>query len=242
MGHTSIRFLLIAALVTLAPACKTKDSNGLSSREVSALSEDVVDVMSIAFSVGEGAYFGDDVSPDDVIEDATAANGFVLTYDLPPAIRMDLGFGVGRVRLAVKEDGLYLEDPQAFRLATSDALEVEVVYELEYEGETLGSRATDLVFEAKLVASRRSELLPFVIQYVIDGDCYLGETYCRYTTWLVTAGAPYDRIADRSDAEGSIDDPDLPATYDLDIDYRSDGSYVAEGWVGCCRWFRETFH
>jgi hypothetical protein len=233
---------LAAVVVTMAPACKTKDSNGLSSREVTVLSEDVFDVMSIAFAVGEGAYFGDDVSPGDIIEDATAENNFVLTYGLPPGIRLDLGYGVGRVRLSVKKDGQHLEDPQSFRFATTNALEVELMYELEYEGETLGARATDVLFEAKLVASRRSQLEPFVIQYVIDGDCYLGETYCSYTTWLEAEGAPYDRVAERSDAEGSIDDPDLPATYDLDIDYRADGSYVAEGWVGCCRWFRETFH
>jgi len=80
------------------------------------------------------------------------------------------------------------------------------------------------------------------VEYVIDGDCYLGETYCRYTTWLSAPGLPHMLLAEQSDAEGSIDDPELLSVYDLDIDYRSNGSYIAEGWVGCCGWFRESFN
>jgi len=241
MGQTLIRYLLLATIVVALPACKTKTSNGLTDLEVDYLAEDVDDVMTIAFAIGEGAYLGDVVSPADVIEEATPVNGYVLTYDLPPGFRLGLGPGFGRVRLSVKEDGRLLADPTAFGFSTSDALDVEIIYEIEYQGQTLGGRATDVLFEARLVASRVSDLEPFFIEYVIDGDCYLGDTYCRYTTWLYASGLPHNLLAERSDAEGKIDDPDLLHEFDLDIDYRSDGSYIAEGWVGCCNWFRESF-
>ena len=241
MGHVVIRSFLFALLVALLPACKTERSNGLTDMEVDFLSEDVFDVMAIAFAIGENAYLGDVVSFSDIIEEATPVNGFILTYDLPPDFRLGLGPGLGRVRLSVKEDGRLLADPLAFSFSVSDALDVEISYEIEYEGQTLGGRGTDVQFKVDLIASRVSDLEPFFVDYVIDGDCYLGDTYCRYTTWLSAPGLPHLLLAEQSDAEGKIDDPDLLHEFDLDIDYRSDGSYIAEGWVGCCDWFRESF-
>jgi len=241
MRSIVVRVLLLAALTAAAPACKTGDSNGLSDLEIDYLAEDVDDVMTIAFAVGEGAYLGDPVSSADVIEEASAANGYVLTYELPPDFRLGLGPGVGRVRLSVSADGNPLLFPDDFSFGSTDALDVIIYYEIEYEGETFSGRPTDVLFEARLVASRNSESEPFLVEYIIDGDCYLGDTYCRYTTWIDAEGLPHNLLAEQSDAEGMIDDPDVSAEYDLDIDYRSDGSYVAEGWVGCCAWFREKF-
>jgi hypothetical protein len=236
-----IRSVLLAALLAAVPACKTGESNGLSGLEVDYLSEDIDDVMSIAFAIGDNAYLGDAVSPADVIEEATATNGYVLTYELAPDFRLGLGPGVGRVQLSVTADGQLLRNPTAFSFATTDALDVELRYEIEYEGETPGGRLTDVRFGARLLASRPTADGPFLIEYIIDGDCYLGDTYCRYTTWLYAPGRPDKLLAEQSDAEGKIDDPDVRYEFDLDIDYRADRSYIAEGWVGCCSWFRESF-
>jgi hypothetical protein len=241
MRSIAIRCLLLAALGAAAPACKTGDSNGLSDLEIDYLAEDVDDLMTIAFAIGESAYLGDVVSSGDVIEEASPGNGYFLTYDLPPGFRLGLGPGYGRVRLSVTADGVPLALPDAFSFATTDALDVEIHYEIDYVGETFGGRSTDVQFAARLVASRVTPQEPFMVEYIIDGDCYLDETYCRYTTWIDAEGLPHDLLAEQSDAEGFIDDPDVFGDYDLDIDYRSDGTYVAEGWVGCCSWFREKF-
>ena len=242
MGHAWNKTLFLAALIFVAPACKTKDSNGLSTSQVALLSEDVEDIMDIAFAAGEGAYYGDEVSPRDIIEEASPANGFIVTYDLPRDFRPGLGFGDGRVRLAVKEDGRYIDHPEDFRLATTTAVDVVIEYEIAYRGETDGRRDTDVVFLVTLTAARRSEVLPFSFSYTIEGDGYLDDTHAEFSTWLESDGAPDRRIWDLSDGEGKIDDPDASSSkLDFDIDYRSDGSYVGEGWVGCCRWFRESF-
>ncbi|MHC4953183.1 MAG: hypothetical protein ACYTGZ_04785 [Planctomycetota bacterium] len=237
-----MRGLALALLLVSVTACKSESSNGLTQLEVELLSEDVYDLMAVAFQTGENAFLGDAVSPSDIIEDATVSNAYTVTYDLDRRLRLGLGMGVGRVRLSVVADGQRLEDPLEFDFAQSLALNVTLIYELVYEGETLGGRLTDVAFVATLEASRVSDIDPFFVEYFIDGDCYLGETYARLITRLRAPGLPNRMIHGFGDGEGKIDDPDVVHEFDLDVDYDGTGRYTAEGWVGCCAWFRESFN
>jgi len=205
------------------------------------LTEDVHDLTAIVFRTGENAFLGDLVGPGEVIEEAQAGNGWTVTYALDPAFRLGLGPGLGRVRLSLREDGVAVEDPLAFSFAASGATDVTLLYELAYEGETLGGRATDVAFEARLTAARSSPLEPFLVEYWIVGDCWLGATLCRLSLRFHAAGPPSELLAGVADGAGFIDDPDVRDGFELDYDFFDDGSYVAEGWVGCCGWFREHF-
>ena len=235
------RVLLVALPLLLAPGCKELAENNLYAEEIEFLSEDVHDLMGITFQTGENAFLGDAVSPDDIIEDASADNSWTVTYELPYRVRLGLGAGVGRVRLSIVEDGQPVEFPLAFQWSTSDALDVKLIYDLVYEGETIGGRPTDVGFTATLTAVRLTALEPFFVEYFIDGDCYLGETFCRLTTRLRAPGLPDELIDGFGDGAGAIDDPDVIDKLDLDIDFGGNGRYRAQGWVGCCAYFDETF-
>ncbi|MEM8883072.1 MAG: hypothetical protein AAGD14_03295 [Planctomycetota bacterium] len=209
--------------------------------EVDLLSEDVFDLTAIAFQAGENAYLGDSVSPGDITEAPVVGNGFAVTYDLPPAFRLGFGPGIGRVKLSVKEDGRILEDPLTFEPSTSTALDVEITYEIDYEGETLGGRPTDVALTVSLIGSRVSALEPFFNRYRIAGDCFLGATSCVLFLEFEAVGVPSNFVPGIADASGEIDDPDVRDIYELDYDFAGDGFYFAEGWVGCCAFFRERF-
>jgi len=228
--------------VVLGAACsKASHSTGLTHREIEYLSEDVHDLSAIVFQAGENAYFGDTVFPGEIIEEAQAGNGWTVTYELPAEFRIGLGYGVGRVRLQVVADGAAVTDPLAFSFASTAATDVEMRYELTYEGETLGGRLTDVAFDASLKATRPAAAGTFLVEYWIKGDCWLGSTLCRMTLRFEADGAPNNLLAGIADAAGVIDDPDVRADFDLDYDFDGFGGYVAEGWVGCCAWFRERF-
>jgi len=237
-----MRNLLLSLVpLLLVVGCTELAEDSLDELEAEFLSEDVYDLMGIAFQTGENAFLGDAVSPADIIEDASPNNSWTVTYDLPAGFRLGLGAGVGRVRLSIVEDGQPLEFPLAFQWSTSDALDVKLIYELIYEGETIGGRATDVGFTATLTAVRLSTLEPFFVEYFIDGDCYLGATFCRLTTRVRAAGLPNELIDGFGDGAGEIDDPDVVDVFDLDIDFRGNGTYRAQGWVGCCAYFDEDF-
>lgn len=236
-----MRLSAVLLLALLAACGHPRHSAGLSFEEIEYLSEDVHDLSAIVFQTGENAYLGDIVAPGDIIEDAQPGNGWTVTYALDPEFRLGLGPGLGRVRLSIAEDGVAVQDPLAFSFAATDATEVVLIYDLTYEGETLGGRPTDVAFEARVTATRRSSLDPFLVEYWIVGDCWLGATLCRLSLRFEAAGPPNELLAGVADGAGFIDDPDVRAELDLDYDFYADGSYVAEGWVGCCSWFRERF-
>jgi hypothetical protein len=241
MGR-AMRHILILLAVSCMACTRSEESTGLTQLEVELLSEDVYDLVDILFAIGENAYLGDDVSPDEIIEDSQVGNDWTVTYDLPPGFRLGLGPGLGRVRLSIIEDGAVVEDPLAFSFAASTAVDVIMVYEITYEGETLGGRVTDVAFRASVRASRVSNLDPFFVEYWIQGDCYLGATLCRMSIRFNAVGAPRDLVAGIADGAGTIDDPDVRNSLDLDLDFPGNGVYFAEGWVGCCSWFRERFN
>ena len=237
-----MRILLLAALpLLLVTGCSELAEGNLDELEIEFLSEDVHDLMSIAFQTGENAFLGDAVSPGDIIDDASPDNSWTVTYDLPAGFRLGLGPGIGRVRLSIVEDGRPLEFPLGFQWGSSDALDVVLTYELVYEGQTIGGRTTDLGFTATLTAVRLTTLEPFFIEYFIDGDCYLGATFCRLTTRVRAAGLPNQLIDGFGDGAGVIDDPDVVDEFDVDIDFGGNGTYRAQGWVGCCAYFDESF-
>ena len=62
------------------------------------------------------------------------------------------------------------------------------------------------------------------------------------STRFNAVGEPRNLVPGIADGAGSIDDPDVRATLDLDLDFPGNGTYVGEGWVGCCSWFRERFN
>ena len=237
----SMRLLLILALALTAACTRSEESSGLTGLEVELLSEDVHDLVAIIFQTGENAYLGDAVSPGDIIEDAQVGNDWTVSYELPPAFRLGFGPGLGRVQLSIIEDGASIEDPLAFSFAASDAVDVIMTYDLVYEGETLGGRVTDVAFTAAVRASRVSNLEPFFVEYWIVGDCYLGATLCRMSVRFHATGPPRNLVAGIADGAGSIDDPDVRDELELDLDFPGNGNYIAEGWVGCCSWFRERF-
>ena len=235
------KILILLAFLPLA-CTRSEESAGLTQFEVELLSEDVHDLVAILFATGENAYWGDAVSAGEIIEDPQPGNDWTVTYDLPPDFRIGLGPGLGRVRLSIIEDGAVVEDPLAFSFASSDAVDVVMVYDLVYEGETLGGRVTDVAFTASVRASRVSDLEPFFVEYWIQGDCYLGATRCRMSIRFHAVGPPGELVPGIADGAGLIDDPDVRDELDLDLDFGGNGTYIAEGWVGCCSWFRERFN
>lgn len=239
----SIRNVTIALVLGIAalPGCGSSGSVHLFAFEEDFLAEDVLDLMTIVFQAGENAFVGDPVDPADVVDPAGPGNGFAVVYDLPDDTRLNLGFGNGRVALQVTEDGLVNPDPLSFSVATTTALDVEILYDFSYLGETLGGRLTDVALVVSVHATRSDPADPFLVEYFIDGDVFLGETFCVITTRFRAPGRPRDGIEPLfGDADGFIDDPDIFDVYELDLDYFTNG-FRAQGDVGCCAFFEEEF-
>jgi len=225
----------------LASGC-THGTEGLFPEEVDFLAEDVIDLMTIVFQTGENAFVGDLVDPADVVDPAGPGNAFTVTYDLPFGFRLGLGDGLGRASLSVTEDGVPVADPLAFSLGTSAALEVEITYELRYQGETAGGRATDFDLVVSLIATRATPADPFDADYLIDGTCDMGDTSTGITVGFTSPGRPRDGVDPGSgDGSGFVDDPDVVDVFDLDLDWLNDFEFRAKGDVGFCCFFRETF-
>ncbi len=205
------------------------------------LVEDVVDLMTIVFQTGENAFVGDAVDDADLVGAPGPGNGYRATYNLPYAFRIGLDFGAGRASVRVTEGGVPVEDPLGFSFGATAALSVEVVYELIYEGRAAGGRRSDFALLATLTATRPSTAAPFDVEYFIDGHCELGATFCDVATRFRALGRPRDGLTPEfGDAAGFIDDPDVFAVYDLDLDYFAE-VFRAQGDVGCCAYFEEVF-
>jgi len=231
---------LLLSLLPLLAACEPVTVN-LYPDEKDFLGEDVVDLMTVVFQAGENAFVGDPVAPEDVIGVAGPGNLYQATYDLPPDFRPGLGHGSGRASLRVIEDGTMNQDPLAFSLGATDALDVVVVYELRYAGQAVYGRATEVALTVTLTATRATPLDPFLAGYRVEGRCDLGATYCDIDTTFRAEGRPRDGIVpDFGDGSGTIDDPDVVGALDLDLDFFGD-SFRAEGDVGCCAYFAHRF-
>ena len=76
----------------------------MTAAEFQFLGEDVIDMMTVVFQVGEQAYLGEVVAPGDVVTQPGAGNDFTVTYDLPDLDRLNLGRGTGRVSLQILEE------------------------------------------------------------------------------------------------------------------------------------------
>lgn len=209
--------------------------------EVAYLTEDVVDLMTIVMQTGENAFVGDPWEIGDIVDPGGPGNDYRATYDLPPAQRIGLGYGSGRVALRVVEDGVPRADPLLFLFATTTANVVDLSYELRYDGETAPGRLTEVDFTATLHATRAGPLDPFVIEYAIDGFCWLGDTYCEMGIDFVSPGRPRDGIDPTwGGGFGVIDDLDVHDVFYPGIYYFPD-SFVAEGDVGCCAYYKQGF-
>jgi hypothetical protein len=230
----------VLGLLAFAPGCDSGSEN-IYDFEEDYLSEDLLDLMTIVFQASEQAFVGDPVFPEDVIEVAQPANSFTAFYALPEGDRLNLGFGSGDVYLQVTEDGVVNEDPLAFDITTTDALRVDVFYDFVYLGETLGGRPTDAAFVVTFTATRASTAEPFLVEYFVDGDTFLGSTYARIETQFRAPGRPRDGIDGYfGDAAGLVDDPDVYDDWEMDLDYFEDG-FRAQGDVGCCGFFEREF-
>jgi len=231
MSSRAATLLLGAILAGLVPGCRGSDN--LFDFEIEFLREDVVDLYTIVFQGGENAYLGDRVEPEEVVDPPAAGNGFTVTYDLPAAPRVGLGFGSGRVRLSVREDGVPRADPLSFSFGTTSANEVVVSYALRYDGQTFRGRDTRVDFDFELAATRTGPS-SFLVVYTVDGETSLGGTFCRLRTVFRAPGRPQDGIDGAfGDGSGVIDDPAVFDALDLDVDWFPDG-FRAEGDVGCC--------
>lgn len=233
----------IAAILVLALAagCSHDGSENLLRSEVEFLAEDVIDLMTITFQVAETAFVGDLVFPEDIIEEGGAGNNFTAVYDLPQEDRLGLGPGFGRATVRITEDGVPNEVPLDFTFAGTDALTVVITYEIQYLGVAASGRDTDIDFLVTATATRRLASEPFVVEYLVDGDCFLGATFCRVITDFRSEGSPRNGLLPGfGDGDGFIDDPDVYDIFDLDLDYQVD-DFLAEGPVGCCSIFEEFF-
>jgi len=235
-----VRRLLLLPLLLVA--CN-RSTAGLFRLEVAYLSEDVEDLMRIVFQGAENAFVGDLVDPGDVVEPAGPGNGFTATYDLPEATRAGLGFGSGRVSLRVTEGGAAVQEPLAFSFATTDALDVVLRYELRYDGDTRLGRFTDVSLAFVLTATRASAAEPFLVETFVEGDVFLGVTATDIVARWRSPGRPRDGIEPGfGDGGGRIDDPEVEAgRFDFDLDWRDADRFRAEGDVGRCCYFRESF-
>ena len=241
MSPRAFTIATILGLSVLGGGCGHHGSEHLFRFEEAYLSEDVLDLMTIVFQASEQAFTGDFVDPADVVDPAGPANGYTVYYELPDAFRLNLGQGSGSVFLQIFEDGLVVQRPLAFDIYASQALDVEIVYDFVYLGETLGGRATDAAFVVTATATRASTAEPFLVEYLVDGDCFLGATYCEIRTRFRAPGRPRDGIEGLfGDAEGFIDDPDIFEIWELDLDYSYNG-FRAQGDVGCCGYFERDF-
>jgi hypothetical protein len=207
-------------------------THGLALFEIDFLTEDVIDLVAIGFQAAENAYVGDPVQPVDVIETPDAANSFTVTYDLPPAFRVGLGDGSGSVALQIFEDGVVNPDPLGFDIQTTTALTVEIYYDLDYLGTAVSGRATDVLFGVTAVATRADPADPFLVEYLITGDCFLGQTYCDWDALFRAFGRPRDGIVEGfGGADGVVDDPDVLDFYEFHKDWRVD-HFRTRGSVG----------
>lgn len=241
----SSRGITLAALLAgalLAGGCGPRnESFNLLPSEVEFLSEDVIDLTTIAFQLGENAYLGDPVHPEDVIEEAWPGNDYTVTYDLPLDLRLGLGVGYGRVMLRVLEDGFPVEQPLFFSFSGTTADEVVLVYEVQYLGETRPGRDTDLDFTVSLTATR-TRAGDFRVEYFIEGDCFLGSTFCEFSTLFYAYGLPRDGLErGLGNGTGMIDDPDVFAPLYFDIEFDGGDWFRAEGDLGLDGYFAELF-
>ncbi|MGH7163505.1 MAG: hypothetical protein ACREID_08465 [Planctomycetota bacterium] len=237
----SSRLATLGTLFAAAALAGCGDTtHDLTRSEIQFLREDVLDLMTIAFQTGENGFVGDSVEPEDVGDPAGPGNNFTATYDLPFAARVGLGEGSGRVSLRVVEDGVPASDPIGFSFGTTAAGAVTLVYELRYDGETAGNRATDVDLTATLSATRTGGG-GFLVEYFLDGEVFLGATFCELTCDFRAPGRPRDGVEVQSgDGLGIIDDPDVFAAFEYDIDWLA-GEFLFEGPVSCCAFFEETF-
>lgn len=239
-----MRRFILAVSLSLAACSSGHGYENLYYEEIDFLAEDVIDLMTIVFQAGENAFVGDSVEPEDIVDPGGPGNDFTATYDLPEDFRVGLGFGTGRVALQVFEDGVASNLPLAFSFATTNALTVELFYELRYDGDTRGGRFTEVDLFVSVYATRATPFDPFVVEYLIEGEVFLGFTYCEIITRFLSPGRPRDGVAeDFGDGEGIIDDPEVAAgVFDLDIDFDDDETFEAEGEVGYCCYFEERFY
>ncbi len=232
--------IAIGVLVAIGASGCHKGSSNLFRSEVSYLREDVTDLLRIAFQTAESAYLGDPVAPADLLDPAASGNGFTAAYGLPPAVRAGLGFGDGRATRRVLEDGIAHPDPESFRITSTAAARLQILYTLRYVGETRGGRLTQIDLTVTLDAIR---IAPgsYEVTYLVDGDCLLGATFALLRTDFRARGRPADGLdSSFGDGSGILDDPGVYAPFDFDLDWLSDG-FRAEGDVGCCSYFREFF-
>ena len=233
--------LLLAALV-LPIGCTTDPDVELTLAEEDYLIEDVIDLKTIVFQAAENAYLGEAVAFEDIIEDATAGNGYAVTYDLPFQARIGLGTGNGRVTLRIFEDGIPAEEPLAFTFGDSFAEVIRIEYDVRYLGETFNGRETDIDFLVTATATRAGPGESFDVEYFIDGDCFLGATFCRYVSAFRSPGIPRDGVeADYGDGTGLIDDPDVYAAMDLDVGFVDSLRFRALGFLPGGAVFAEIF-
>jgi len=240
----SWRSVILLTLAAAGPACYDYDDDycgsGLTAQEEAFLAEDVTDLMSNIFATGENAFDGDSPLPGDVTQIADASNQFTAVYLLPEAFRPGLGQGNGDVALQVTEDGVPVQDPLLFSFATTDALEVELVYDLRYFGFTDGARETDVAFRATLEATRANLAQPWVVTYTVGGTAFFGTTFADFNTFFTSPGPPSAGIDKPGDGAGFIDDPDVIDIFDLNINYAPE-VFGAEGPVGCCAHYSASF-
>mgnify|MGYP006908318554 CR=1 FL=1 len=230
-------------LVPLLLAACSRSTSGLFRIEVAFLEEDVVDLVTVVFQGAENAFVGDAVEEADVVEPAGPGNAFTATYDLPERARTGLGFGSGRVALRVTADGAVDEEPLSFSFATTTALAVVRRSALRYGGEARLERIPDVDLVFTLTATRASAADPFLVETFVEGDVLLGITFPEIRGRFGGPGRPRDGIGPGcGDAEGCIDDPEVEAgRFDFDLDWINGERFRAEGEVGRCCFFRETF-
>ncbi len=236
-----LRNILIVVAFCGLPACVGGETQGLTRTEADYLREDVEDLMTIVFEMSDRAFVGDAVDPADILEFADVSNDFTAFYELPEAGRARLGLGSGEAAYRVEEDGVVVQDPLSFSFLTSTANRVTAEYELLYLGETAGGRLTDAFLYVNLTATRNGGG-GWNVEYRVDGDCYLGDTYCEVRATFEAPGRPSDGVlATVGDADGLIDDPDVGHEFEMDLDWFAD-FFVAEGNVGFLEFFEEEFY
>ncbi|MDH3592547.1 MAG: hypothetical protein OER88_11750, partial [Planctomycetota bacterium] len=93
-----------------------------------------------------------------------------------------------------------------------------------------------------VTSTRASAADPFLNVYFVDGIVDVGRVFMDITTEFRAEGRPRDGI-DRGfgDGAGRIDDPDVVDVFSLDLDFFDDDFFRAEGDVGHCCFFDETF-
>ena len=113
---------------------------------------------------------------------------------------------------------------------------------MRYLGETFNGRETDLDFLVTATATRTGPGESFDVDYFIDGDCFLGATFCRYVTAFRSPGIPRDGVeAASGDGTGLIDDPDVFSAMDLDIRFLDALRFGATGDLADGAFFADIF-